>query len=569
MLNNMSIKFKLALIVFVGTIVLSTAIMLTVNSAVIREAENAAIKKAKADLNTGYAIIDLKYPGEWRLEGASLYKGNTLMNGNYEIVDYIGELTGGNTVTIFAGDTRVSTNVIVNGWRAVGTVASDIVADTVLIEGKDYYGEAEVVGNKYQTAYTPLRDAGGRIIGMWYVGTANEFIEDMAAQTVRGVAINTTFFEIIIMFIISIFTFRISNRIKGICNAMALAETGDLTVQVAYNEGYKGADESYQISASFNRMISGFQRMIARISEISAEVAISSENLAVSEQQVGESAEQVGTAIQNIAAGAEEQSAQLEEVSGNLEELVNTMNVVGQRTEDMVESAVNVLNSIGRGNISVSNSMKAVSKIEEDVIEVEDVIHLLGKNSAEIGNIIELIEGIAGQTNLLALNAAIEAARAGDAGRGFSVVAEEIRGLAADSTSATDQISSILKQIQDGVIEAVNRMEDAKDTVKNGVKAIQDTEDVFDKIEELAGGLNNIITEVNNSAVQIINKSHEVKEIIGEVATVSQEFAANSEEVAASTQEQIAATQEIISLAEKLAEMAGDLNNAVEEFKIK
>lgn len=90
MLNNMSIKFKLALIVFVGTIVLSTAIMLTVNSAVIREAENAAIKKAKADLNTGYAIIDLKYPGEWRLEGASLYKGNTLMNGNYEIVDYIG-----------------------------------------------------------------------------------------------------------------------------------------------------------------------------------------------------------------------------------------------------------------------------------------------------------------------------------------------------------------------------------------------------------------------------------------------------------------------------------------------
>lgn len=569
MMRNMSLRFKLLLPVFFGILILSSTIMFTVNNAVIREAKGVAVKKAKADLQMGYTIIDLIYPGEWRLEGDRLYKGNTLVNGNYKIVDYIAELTGGNTVTIFAGDTRISTNVLDNkGQRAIGTVVSDIVADTVLEGGRDYYGEAVVAGHRYQTAYTPLRDARGRVIGMWYVGVASDFVEELVMQTMRSVGINTAVFGVLILLTIGSLTYRISGRIKGITAAMAVAESGDLTVRVDHDDRIKGGDETRLISVSFNNMISGVRKMIMRISGIAGEVAVSSENLAISGQQVGEAAEQVGMAIENIAAGAEEQSAQLEEAAENLEELVQAMVTVDHRIDDMVESANTVLDSIEKGNKAVSNTLMGAKKIEEDVIDVEGVVQVLDKNSAEISNIIKLIEGIAAQTNLLALNAAIEAARAGEAGRGFTVVAEEIRQLAVDSASATGQIGDILKQIRDSVAAASGRMSETKETVKFGVKLIQDTGAVFDQIEELARRLNNIITEVNNSTGKIMKKGEQVKEIIDEVAAVSQEFAAHSEEVAASSEEQIASTDEIVLLAKKLAEMSRELNHTVGEFRI-
>lgn len=127
-------------------------------------------------------------------------------------------------------------------------------------------------------------------------------------------------------------------------------------------------------------------------------------------------------------------------------------------------------------------------------------------------------------------------------------MAEEIRQLAVDSASATGQIGDILKQIRDSVAAASGRMSETKETVKFGVKLIQDTGAVFDQIEELARRLNNIITEVNSTG-KIMKKGEQVKEIIDEVAAVSQEFAAHSEEVAASSEEQIASTDEIVLLA--------------------
>jgi sensor histidine kinase regulating citrate/malate metabolism len=149
--------------------------------------EMAVMEKAKSDLATALQIIDYMYPGNWEARGDTLYKGNTKINGNDQIVDKIGTLTN-DTVTVFLQDTRIATNVIREGKRAAGTKAADYVQKLVLEQGKIYIGKAEVVGVKVQTCYAPIRDANGMIIGMFYVGVSQKFA-DQLQQTFTAVAV--------------------------------------------------------------------------------------------------------------------------------------------------------------------------------------------------------------------------------------------------------------------------------------------------------------------------------------------------------------------------------------------
>ncbi|HWR44097.1 cache domain-containing protein [Sporomusa sp.] len=173
---------------FLGMVLL---ICLAVGIMVIRDMkiqiDLAIAEKAKSDLATAVEIVDHMYPGHWQAKDGVLYKGTTIINDNTAMVDKIGNLTD-DTVTIFLGNTRMATNVMRDGSRAVGTHAAPYVVDTVLTEGKIYLGEAEVVGIKYQTCYAPLKDASGQIIGMFYVGVSKKFA-DQLQQSFTAVAV--------------------------------------------------------------------------------------------------------------------------------------------------------------------------------------------------------------------------------------------------------------------------------------------------------------------------------------------------------------------------------------------
>ena len=140
-------------------------------------AVDAAIVKANTDLATGMEIIHLTNPGPWHVQDGTLYKGQTQISHRTELVDHLADLTG-DTVTLFLGDTRVATTVrSANGERAIGTKVSDIVAQIVLKNGQIYLGEANVVGELYQTAYEPIRDINGDIIGIFYVGISRSYAQ--------------------------------------------------------------------------------------------------------------------------------------------------------------------------------------------------------------------------------------------------------------------------------------------------------------------------------------------------------------------------------------------------------
>lgn len=325
-------------------------------------------------------------------------------------------------------------------------------------------------------------------------------------------------------------------------------------------------DEVGSLIQSINKMRKQLGKMIKQVADLSKQVAVTSKELSASGDQVGETAEQVGGAIQDVAAGAEKQSVQLSETAENIKSLIKQIEETGEISVNMSKKANEVMDHITTGNVMVANSVDQITEVKTDTTEVATTISSLGDASNKIGEIVELINGIAAQTNLLALNAAIEAARAGEAGRGFSVVADEIRELAEESTRATEKIDGLIKEIQNGVAAAVNKMDEGIETVDDSVKAIEETGKIFARIKEAAGELMQLIEKVAGNSKDMADKSGQVENALNDVTAISQEAASNAEEVAASSEEQSAATEEIITSASQLAKMAGELADAVARF---
>ena len=175
----MKLKHKLSAGIIVLLCVIGLTFFLVVNRQATNLVNESLTQKLSSILGLGQELLDEVYPGHWRRENDRLYKGDQLINGKYQVVDIIRAQTGA-LATIFLDDTRIATNVTLeNGARALGTKAAPEVVQTVLINGRDFTGKAEVAGRPFLTRYTPLRDASGRVIGMWFVGVEEKQAYDL------------------------------------------------------------------------------------------------------------------------------------------------------------------------------------------------------------------------------------------------------------------------------------------------------------------------------------------------------------------------------------------------------
>jgi methyl-accepting chemotaxis protein len=392
-----------------------------------------------------------------------------------------------------------------------------------------------------------------------------EEMEAGQASAIRNLIISLAIAVIIGALIAFFITRSITKPVnKGVAFAEEIAD-GNLAVEKI---DVDSTDEIGILAKALNKMQDNLKEVISKVADISNNLAASSEELSASGQEVATAAQQVGQSIQQVASGAEEQSAQVEEASSRIEELIVQINDVTNMSEEMDEQSDNVMNNIKEGNSSLDNSVNQIEDVKNNSNEVSNTINNLGGLSNKIGEIVQLINDIAAQTNLLALNAAIEAARAGEAGRGFSVVADEIRQLAEESEDATKQIGGLVKEIQNGVGNAVNKMDETEEVVNESVNAIKTTGSSFEKINGAAVRLRELISRISEQAEKVGLNSKEVESTVLEVASVSEEAASNSEEVAAASEEQSASTEEIVNAADELSQMAGDLTNAVNKFTL-
>lgn len=341
----------------------------------------------------------------------------------------------------------------------------------------------------------------------------------------------------------------------------------DLTVEIP-EDSLKRKDELGKLTNSFATMIRNLKTIILQITDTADQVAASSQELYASGEQVGKAAEDVGSTILGIAAGAEEQSTQIDSSLSNLSNLINQINEVNMSSDIMEETTVHMIDDIARGSRSAAESIDRINNLKADTEGASIVISDLGNTSNQIGEIIELISGIAEQTNMLALNAAIEAARAGEAGKGFSVVADEIRKLAEESADASRRIAKLIVDIREGVDTAVDKIDSSVKSVNSSVKAIEENGDIFTAINGQAEELKEIVANVTQNIKIMTDTSRDFESTMQEINKVSQEFAANSEGVSASSEEQIALTEEIVSSSKAMADMSEELSSLIRNFKL-
>jgi methyl-accepting chemotaxis protein len=558
-----SINARILAIILGAMLVMSCTVIFVVRNSIEKTIYNQVHKQLDDNGKSGINLVNSMYPGDWRLDGDKLYKGDKLLNDSTEIVDSIGKAIS-IPVTIFAKDTRISTNITDNGKRILGTKSQVNVTDKVLSKGEEYIGSVKIKGLDYEAIYIPLKDSNGSVIGMFFVGEETKFIkEELASQMGTIIIIDLV---ILILFIIesTILTRRITKRIKIVTESMVVIGQGDFTVRTKITTG----DETQLLSDTQNTMAEGLSELVLKIRKICTELSLSADTLAATSQETTATSEEISRALNEIADTTTTQARETDSGLNKTMELSSNLQKISSSIDDMI-SMFNVASAIDvKGTKIVELLLEKNSQSNLASARVSNSINEMNLSSQKISVIMNTITQIASQTNLLSLNASIEAARAGDAGRGFAVVASEIKKLAEQSSIAAKEINDIIIGIQTQSKKAVSEMNITQIAITDQDMAVKETGNIFGEISSTSTNLKKEVSKINEMNKKMILEKDSIVSIMQEISASAQQNSAATEQISASSHEQVAGMEEVAKTAEQLNFVAQNLELEIGKFKI-
>lgn len=509
-INNFSIALKMVGLALGGILsfvcLLSLVYFLNFNS----ELKRLAMKDQDLRLRIFWNLINTK-GGNIDIIDNQLKVGDYIINNNHELPDLMHKISGG-TATVFMHDERVATNVMKSdGTRAVGTKLQGPAYDAIFRDHKPYRGEAKILGKAYFTAYDPIKNSRGEIVGVLYTGIEKKEYMASFYKIITNIAIMTIIVAIgtallwswLVRLMITRPMNYVIHRIKDIAEG-----EGDLTKRV----NTKGTDEIGTLGRGINTFLVNFESIISRVKTTCSEVNTTA-------HEVNTGTEDLNQILQGQASAIQQVAATIEQMTGSIKQSASHAEMGHAMTKELVKET-----TVTRE--STKELMKAMDEISQ--------------SSQKIGDIISTVNEVAFQTNLLALNAAVEAARAGEQGKGFAVVAEEVRTLAQRSADAARQIKTMIE-------DSAEKVKAGDEIVKKSVTSLKG---IIGKIDVLS----QTIDEISASSKEQATGVEEVNHAINQIEATTQQHASTVEELAAA--------------ANSLRHEAEDLNQTVERFKV-
>ncbi len=386
---------------------------------------------------------------------------------------------------------------------------------------------------------------------------------------IQGLIIQLSIVAIVSILILLFFIILISNKITGgIISVSKLSEsmaTGDLT----YKINVKSNDEIGLMANNFNDMSDKMNTIIQKVEHSLKAVLTSAKDLADIAEDTHKETEIISSSIASMSEGAATQDDMLSHSVDSVNEMNNGVEQISNSMQEILAFAQETSDI---SNINTKDIVKVIENMDEinkSTLESACGIHKLGAMSNEIGNIISLITAISEQTNLLALNAAIEAARAGEHGRGFAVVADEVKKLAEQSSGAALNVSKLIGEIQSEIEGVVKSMDKGASIVEEGTALVRKSEKAFVDINLAISKIFDQIHEISSVTEELYATSSNVSDSMISVSNISKEAMSNTEEVSSNSEELLASMNLVSESADKLTALSNEIKEAFSFFKTK
>jgi methyl-accepting chemotaxis protein len=476
---------------------------------------------------------------------------------DHRIVDRATSFVGGNA-TLFVYDdakdqfVRRTTNLKKeNGDRAVGThLAENHPGQAIIRSGKAYKGPALLFGSRYYTAYHPVFNPAGKIVGIIYVGIATAELDGMLWQAILAMAVAACIAALFALGATMLLVRQVTKPLKAVAETLTVLAEGRTDVEVRYADRH---DEIGMIARTVDVFKTNrIERRQLEAERLSAEKSAIERRKAELNQFVEAFRTKIGGIIEQVMSSSdrfEKDAQQLSLTAHSTAEMSGQSADTSRQASEHVRSAATASNELSQSIVEISRRVQDSNSVAADAVKqanaTDQRMAELTAAGDRIGDVVKLITSIAEQTNLLALNATIEAARAGDAGRGFAVVAQEVKNLAGQTAKATDEISSHIVNMQRATGESVE-----------AIKAIGLT---IERISEITTAISSAVEE-QGAATQ--NIAHGVEAAAGGTLNVAE----NIEHVARGASETETTSSHILQSARALSGVSIHLRDEVEKF---